>query len=325
MKWIKKILKKFNGLYYPQEYLCLAKESFQHPLHVYFIGNNKIIKDITHSHIFVGYNPLILVLNFVSEDLHPLSEVIEIVFTQTSLPLNENLKKKDAIARLSLQIIQKHVIEGTHIFYYEGIKGAHYFLSPFHQYIIGLSNRLFNKRPGNVFLSGNLYMQVQIAYAIPRIISLITVSNGSLYNLFPTDLHGALGESYYCISLRQNGKACKQVESAGRIVISQMQGNAYKMVYALGKNHMQDLKPQYSFPFTQSLSKTLGLPLPESTSSYRELELIESFEQGIHKILVFKILSQQILDQNPATLAHIHNVYATWRHNKGLAGNYLLR
>jgi len=325
MKWIKKILNKLNGLYYPQEYLCLIKESFQQPLHVYLVHNNKIIKDITHSHIFVGYSPLLIALSFPSELNQPLPDEIEMVFSKSSLSLNENLKKKGAIARLSLQLIRKQPAGDAHFFYYEGIKGEHYFLSSFHQFIIRLSNWLFNKKPGNVFLPGNLYVQVQIAYAIPRIISLITVNDGGLYNLFPTDLHGPISESYYCISLRHNGKACRQVESTRRIVVSQMQGHAYKTVYSMGKNHMQDLKPKNNFPFTESLSKTINLPLPQSTLNYQELELIESFEQGIHKLLVFKILSQQIMEENAATLAHIHNVYATWRHNKGLAGNYLLR
>jgi hypothetical protein len=67
------------------------------------------------------------------------------------------------------------------------------------------------------------------------------------------------------------------------------------------------------------------MPLPASVLGYRELELMESFEHGIHKLLLFKIVSMQAINNQPATLAHIHNSYATWRHNKGLTGNYLLR
>src|SRR5206468_7751300 len=106
----------------------------------------------------------------------------------------------------------------------------HHFLSSFHQYIIGLNNKLYNKKPGNVFLNDNLYKQVQIAYAIPRIISLITVSDEKFYNLFPTDLRGPVNEQYYVSSLRHEGKACRQVETAGRIVISQVDCRFYKTV-----------------------------------------------------------------------------------------------
>ena len=72
-------------------------------------------------------------------------------------------------------------------------------------------------------------------------------------------------------------------------------------------------------------STTLKLPLPQHTLFYRELELMESFVHGIHKLFLFKIVSAKMAEDEPATLAHIHNVYATWRYNKGLPGNYLLR
>ena len=61
------------------------------------------------------------------------------------------------------------------------------------------------------FLPDNLYKQVQIAYSIPRNISLITVGQNDRFNLFPTDLHGPVNEDHYIISLRHEGKACQQV------------------------------------------------------------------------------------------------------------------
>ena len=325
MKLVKKILNKLNGLYYPQEYLCLAKESFQHSLHAYLVEGSRIIKDITNEHFFTGYSPLIFTLNSAAGNNLELSANIEIIFSQQSLQPNEAFEKKAAIAWLSLKLIHKQIGRDNNIFYYEGIKGEHHFLSTFHQYIIELNNRLYNKKAGNIFLQNNLYKQVQIAYSVPRIISLITVSNGKLYNLFPTDLHGPVTEEYYVSSLRHEGKACMQVETARRIIISQINCQAYKAVYSLGKNHMQDLKPKDNFPFGESFSKLLKLPLPQSVLYYRELELMDSFVHGIHRLLLYKILSRQTVSDAPATLSHIHNVYATWRHNKGLSGNYLLR
>jgi hypothetical protein len=323
MGLIKRVLNKLNGLYYPQEYLCLAKESFQNPIHAYLIKGRSIIKDITDEHLFTGYNPLIFTL--YSAVNHELAAGIDIVFSQRSFQPNDIFEKKDAIAKLSLQLIRKQKAGDITIFYYEGIKGEHRFLSSFHQYIIELNNRLYNKRTGNVFLHGNLYKQVQIAYSVPRIISLITVGDDRLYNLFPTDLHGQISKECYISSLRHEGQACKQVEDSGRIVISQVHCDAYKMVYSLGKNHMQQPKSKHNFPFGEVVSKLFQLPLPKPALHYRELELVESFQHNIHKLLLYKIVSRQDLNNDPATLAHIHNCYATWRHNKGLSGNYLLR
>jgi flavin reductase (DIM6/NTAB) family NADH-FMN oxidoreductase RutF len=184
---------------------------------------------------------------------------------------------------------------------------------------------LYNKKEGNVFLKNNLYKQVQIAYAVPRTISLITVTGSNLYNLFPTDLHGSIGDQFYSVSLRINGKACMQVEAAKRIVVSEMHSDAYKTAYSLGKNHMQELKARDNFPFSELVSAILKFPLPNLVLKYRELELIETFDHGIHKLFLFKIISHHAVSDEKATLTHIHNVYATWRHNKALPGNYLLR
>jgi len=320
---MKKILTKLNGLHYQQEYLCLAKEPFQNPIHAYFVRDGHVIKDITNEHLFTGYSPLIFTL--ISSDLKEPFSNIEMFFSQRSLQPNGLFKKRDALAWLSLGLIQKQKIGDNEIYYYKGIRGQHHFLSFFHQYIIGLNNQVYNRKKENVFLNNALYKQVQIAYSIPRIISLITVGSGGLYNLFPTDLHGPVNEQYYVSSLRHDGKACKQVEKAGRIVISQVHTDVYKMAYALGKNHMQELKPKENFFFSESLSSLFKLPLPKSLLSYRELELVGSFDHGIHKLLLYKIISSQVVSKDPSTLAHIHNCYATWRHRKGLPGNYLVR
>ena len=320
---MKKILTKLNGLHYQQEYLCLAKEPFQNPIHAYFVKDGHVIKDITNEHLFTGYSPLIFTL--ISSDLKEPFSNIEMFFSQRSLQPNDLFKKRDALAWLSLGLIQKQKIGDNEIYYYKGIQGQHHFLSFFHQYIIGLNNQVYNRKKENVFLNNALYKQVQIAYSIPRIISLITVGSGGLYNLFPTDLHGPVNEQYYVSSLRHDGKACKQVEKAGRIVISQIHTDVYKMAYALGKNHMQELKPKENFFFSESLSSLFKLPLPKSLLSYRELELVGSFDHGIHKLLLYKIISSQVVSKDPSTLAHIHNCYATWRHRKRLPGNYLVR
>jgi flavin reductase (DIM6/NTAB) family NADH-FMN oxidoreductase RutF len=268
---------------------------------------------------------LIFALPAISENDPVYSVNIQVAFTQQSYLTNGFLKEKDAIAWLSLKLIQKQATGSHYIFYYQGETGHHRFLSSFHQFILSLNNRLYNNIPGNVFLHDNLYKQVQVAYSVPRIISLITTGNNELYNLFPTDLHGSINDEYYIISLRESGKACQQVEKTKRIIISQMNCSRYKDVYSLGKNHMQEFQTKDKLPFSHEISSGFKLPVPSGTLGYNELELVESFAHNIHKILLFKIISKQKLEESAETLAHIHNAYATWRFNNGLPGNYLLR
>jgi hypothetical protein len=174
-------------------------------------------------------------------------------------------------------------------------------------------------------LKGNLFEQVQIGYAIPRKIGLITVAYNNLYNLFPTDLHGQIDNDYYLISLRHQGNACKQVEQSGKIVLCDMDVNSYKKVYSLGKNHMQPLKQRTEFDFSPNSSKNFQLPLPHEVISYQELEVVRSFIAGIHKLIISKIVYNEKVGPGKSTLVHIHCSYATWRNKHGIEGNYLLR
>src|SRR5205085_4042046 len=143
------------------------------------------IKDITHLHLFVGYHPLIFACSSSLTGINSSEQKIEIAFCNRTLSQNEFLDKKDAIARLSLKKIHQFETGNDTILLFEGVNGKHHFVSSFHQFVIQLNNRFYNKKQGNVFLANNLYKQVQIAYSIPRKICLITVGQNKLYNHFP--------------------------------------------------------------------------------------------------------------------------------------------
>jgi hypothetical protein len=322
MKVLKKILQKLNGLQFKQEYICLSRESLAQPLHAYIIREDKVIKDITGLHLFVGYCPVIFA--FAPATLSS-DEFIKIVFTDQIWQKDQLVLIKKIVAMMKMKKIHQFATSEGIILLYEGVRGSHRFISRFNQLIVQLNNRLYNRKPGNVYLESNLYKQVQIAYGIPRVISLITLKEDNLFNVFPSDLHGQVSENFYAISLRHEGKACSQVEKIGNLVISTPDAGAYKEVYALGKNHMQELKPKEQFHFSEAFSEKLQIALPFHVLEYRELELTDSFKHGIHKILLFRILNFKKLQTRENSLSHIHCSYATWRGKQGLTGNYLMR
>src|SRR5262249_55141194 len=143
MQVIKKLLVKLNGLHFSQEYLCLPKDSLEQPLHVYLVDNARVLKDITSSHLFVGYSPLVFA--FSSMTVGEKKDTLSLLFTNKPFFLNEIAPKKDAIARLSLQKIKTLTGSAEKIEFYEGIQGEHHFVSAFHQFIIQLTNKLYNK------------------------------------------------------------------------------------------------------------------------------------------------------------------------------------
>lgn len=322
MIWLEKALNRINGLHFRQEYLCLGEELHQ-PLQCWLLLSYRPAVNITKRHSFLGYCPLII---SVPSEMVAGHEEIQIVYTLNDLDPNGNFSKKDAIAWIVLRRIAEPPLDPSPLVaLFKGIKGEHRFLSAFSQKVISLQNRLFNHKNGNVFLHDDLYRQVQIAYSIPRNISLITIEQDGLYNLFPTDLHGLQDDNFYCISLRHAGKACNQVMSRRRIILSQMDPKFYKTVYALGKNHMQEPKSFACLPFSDTVSEKFKLPLPVGAVSYFELELAGGFTYGIHRLIFFRQLNIKSLQAYRPVLTHIHNAFATWRHNNRLPGNYLIR
>ena len=162
-----------------------------------------------------------------------------------------------------------------------------------HQFINRQLQRLHSRQSTNVSLNDNLYDQVRIAYAIPRQISIVTVSDGSRINMFPTDLHGPIGENVYAGSLRIGGLANNQVETYKRIVISKVDASFYRESYALGKNHMAELQGVEEFSISPERSHVFDFPLPRAVVSYQELKHIDSLDYGIHRIHLYEVVHRK--------------------------------
>ena len=317
---VKQILEKLKGLHFRQEYLCIPYEHFARPLHVYIIIDQKIIAEVTKEHLFVGYAPLIIVLPLMPDIESQAS--LSLSFFPEVAAIGSHVNSQQQLASLDLKPLPSPT---PHTYqFFEGLRGHHHFLPLLNRWIIRTANQLYKHQPGNVFLQGNLYEQVQVAYSVPRIISLITVQHHQSCNVFPTDLHGEIAGEYI-ISLRTGGKALEQVMESTNIVVAEINALAYKKVYAQGKNHMRATQPRETFEFENEQSQVLHFDLPKGTVTYRELQLKSSFRHGIHTILIFHILYKDTIRKGISRLSHVHNAYATWRFNNGWKDNYLLR
>src|SRR6478736_4346921 len=311
---LKRIL---TGLTVPQEYVCLNSPDLPYPLSVFF-SSDRLKLEVTSSQLFLGYKPLILALTFKAND-----QTYQTIKSQNRIALdfeNPDTINPTFLARLVLRKIDEKILNENVILFYEGVKGEHYFISSFHQWINRLREKLRKEIPNNVALPGNFSDQVRIAYSLPRTISIITVSDGNLMNMFPTDLHGPIGEKLYAGSLRVGGLANDQIEKYEKIVISEVEPSFYKQTYSLGKNHMKSLRGENEFVLHQTRSSTFNFPLPAAVVSYRELKRMDSLDIGIHRIHIYETLYRQII-QSKEPLTHIHQYYAQWRRNHGLDTN----
>lgn len=317
-----------TGIDIPQEYVCVPAV-ISDPLCVFITwkDNSKVVESGEDLR-YLGYKPFIVAWNVPTQSyageemcLHFGSRRFKIDGTWHGFPCCS-----DSIARIRVRKVTECQINDVRVALYEGVKAVHRFIAKWNQWV-NATWRLFKKnRPGNVSLPGNLVEQVRVAYAVPRVISVASVMENGLINLFPNDLHGQLGTTLYANSLRIGGVATQQVERIRKLVLSEMDIRSYREVYSLGKNHMSELKDPSAFKLAPGRSKLFQWPLPEGAIRYRELLLIDSIDIGIHRIHFYEIKTDEMIQlESEGVLAHIHQYYAQWRSDRKLITNMLIR
>lgn len=281
---------------------------------------------VSIAHHFVGYKPLVLAFHDEKNSLGNENVCLHF-FEKSFVPASTWMTfpaDMSSVARIVLSPVNDTRTGFKPFKLYSGVFGHHYFMNPVHQRLNRIRERFRKSREGNVDLPGNLYDMIRIAYALPRTIALVTVMRNEKMNLFPTDLHGKINEQFYVSSLRIGGKAQQQVESTGRIVLSEVQVDSYREVYQLGKNHMNEMLEIDSFNVSPAVSEKYGFPIPRKSLRYFELHVVDFIDIGIHRIFMYRI-ENEVSVSTGKTLAHIHQYYAQWRLSQGMENNYFLR
>jgi hypothetical protein len=303
---VKSILKKvLFGIHHPREYISASAGAVSGGLDCFLRANGKEIP-VSKEMLFLGYRPLLM--GWIAEKCEDEKTVLEF------------RRKSDGakMATLHLRLEKQFSLSEKTLFIFKGISSEQSFDSSFHRFMFRWYERFRSKPAGNIDLDQRLYNMVKIAYSIPREIKLVTLEDEKGRNIFPTDLHGKAGSKGYIISLRHDKKACQQVEQIGCLALWTISSKKAKDAYAMGCNHSKDLAAAITYPVTGE-SPLYGFPKPEGALSCCELELEKVIgDFGIHRLLLFKIVSGRGDDDNPERLIHLHRSYVQWHVKNGL-------
>jgi len=303
----------------PNEYVCTTPDWISKPLHVY-VWRNELPVDVTNFQLLLGYKPLTIGLAVTDPGLAgwlTRRDEIQLTFATdvTSAPAASLVLKRAAEWRMG----------DANLIVFTGQRGEHQFLTGFYRFTNRCYEFLRPYRQEYGSMKEADYNQVRIAYSVPRNISVMSVGQGDLFNFFPTDLQGSVGSRFFVGSLRVGGKACGQVEHLKHVVISSIGVDNFKDVYALAKNHMNDLRSPANFSIADVRSEQWQLPIPKQAISYKELLWKSSWDVGIHRVHFYEIVNERVLDGAPFPLAHVHRYYVQWRLRNKLSTKYLLR
>ena len=317
---MKTILKQLIlGQELPQEYICLNAQDLD--LHMEIMAKWELedqLWDVKNEHILLGYKPLII---GIREKIIGEKKIGSVLIMNW---LNFDLNHEKPTAVLSLRLTMKIACNSEIFCVFEGIKGTHQLIKKRYQLGYQLREYFLNRPASQLPLKGNLYDQVRIAYAYPRLISLISLAKQGKMNMFPTDLNGPVGEKSYILSLRSAGKAYAQLCEVGKCLLAHMESDQYKKVYQLGKNHMQELKDKKCFDF-ETYSSRFGFPVPHKIVEYRELTVQKEWKIGIHTLLFCQVNAHYCNPNAQSKLAHVHSFYLRWLQNQGKSTKLLVR
>ena len=91
-----------------------------------------------------------------------------------------------------------------------------------------------------------------------------------------------------------------------RVVVSSTEAIDSKTIYDLGAHHSKTPPSMKNLSFKVNESELLKFPVPEFSSSYKEIEIIENYKLGSHIMLVGRILNSRQLKENHSSLYHVH-------------------
>ena len=257
-----------------------------------FLRAGNIDIDITKRHCMICLDPFCIAIWLQPEQFNSFD------------PANVNIffkKGKTLKSKLSLSLIEKIEEDKTVLLLYRANHASCYQLNFFTRFVT-LFRFLKNKT--------TTYRQrkfIAALYSYPRKIIVVSYKEDNYCNIFPMDIQGYIPDSnLYVLGLRTTNLTLGKILSTKKIVISDTNKADIKTIYSLGKHSASSPPPLESLRFAVSNSEQFNFPVPDFSSSYKEVEIIQHRELGYHMLMIGKVINTKETQSEPSLLYHVH-------------------
>ena len=145
------------------------------------------------------------------------------------------------------------------------------------------------------------------AYSYPRKVRIISFKEGDYFNIFPMDLLAPIpGTNRFVFGLRHTNLTLSKIIETGKIVVSEVSYELKEDIYKLGKHHSSAPPSLESLPFATTPSKNLAFPVPGPASSYKEIRITKTIDQGSHMLMWGETLYEEKSSVPFPGFYHIH-------------------
>ena len=153
---------------------------------------------------------------------------------------------------------------------------------------------------------------VMVMFIRPHPVVLLSLDNDAGGNIFPMNIMGDLGPSYFGFALKNSRLAAHLVEQARRVALSDVPLSQTSLAYRLGANHGRRAVDWNELPFATKVSTKFKLRVPVFAHRVREMEIEKIQNLGSHTFFVARIINDEKFAEGVG-LCIVHGFYQAWR------------
>jgi len=251
--------------------------------------------DITNKHSLISLKPFAIAVNAASipQNFHDSPEII----------FSTEEKKELGRMRLHFSRVQHSQNIELKIYHADIPEKPFPFLSRYWTMLLLQLKNSTNKKSKNFIVPPAELLKLFVYSLIPRPVYVISILHGAGFDAFPIDIVGTISARVMIFSIRKSSASVQQILTTRKFCASKIPFKERGKMYELGKYHAGGILPEHFSSLFSGLSQQQNIPLPDFAVDVLELELIESFEEGVHVQLVVKVINEYTMYKVPV-LAH---------------------
>ena len=149
-----------------------------------------------------------------------------------------------------------------------------------------------NKKSKNFIVPPAELLKLFVYSLLPRPVYVISVLHATGFDAFPVDIAGMIAPGVMIFGIRKSSASVQQILATGKFCASTVSFEERDRAYALGKYHSGGILPVDFIHLFSSASEKLKIPVPDFAVDVLELEVNDSFEEGVHVQLVVKVINE---------------------------------
>jgi flavin reductase (DIM6/NTAB) family NADH-FMN oxidoreductase RutF len=147
-------------------------------------------------------------------------------------------------------------------------------------------------------------------YSYPRKVILNIIKTDSHFNIFPMDLVCELDEErIVLLGLNIKNRSIEEILRTKKMLIVNPDAASKNIIYSFAGNHKKELLESDFTGMHTFKSEGFNFPIPNFTSSYKEISCFNYIKLGSHYLLICKVINKKILKTDIPLLYHISAIH----------------